>query len=899
MKIQKKFLTAFFICLNLYLFCEEMSLLVKDAELGFPLEGVSLELTGSSAENQSFITDAVGMANIQFEEQDLPLSINAKIPGYTSKHFSLTSGDYETELLKQGMIREEKQLVLYMELAALIEGEEIVVEAKREVKEEQQSGVSIVRTSEEMKTIAQTGIIEDVMSAVSLLPGVGFKLGMNYEPTIRGGYPKEMCVTLDGIYTLHPFYWGGLASLLSPYMIDSVKLSTGIFSSRFGQGVSGMLETKTVEVSDERKLTVNISTISADVSAELPLNDHNDLFLYGHLTDLTAVKWSLLGLLSVMGGGTKEEKADNIKTTASWVKRMPHIYTAYGKWTYSPFPQLIVHTKGLAAYDGTEIDVRGESGINEFKPDLVEEISAYPPYSSIANVKYSSLQGFGGLDVSWLITEKLQLNGKASYTGYMEKNDMHLYSVNISYFAEYDESGKLIGVGEVYPSGGEDIFETQHDASHQVQGKLETTVQLNSIHALIFGADEVFQTSSLESSRTHQTIVYVPRESEEFPGIILTNSELGPVIKTAQTSPGNTILTSAAYALWNFGNDKSLISGEAGVRGEHYYLWNKAAGFEMNNYPSADPRAYVSITPLRNKGIIEELQFSLGSGLYSALSPAVKNIRKEHALLNPAIKPDTAWLSVAGTSIDFGGVKLSLEGYYKHYLSRIYTYEDRRDPLNIVYYSAGDGKGYTCGGDLMIEKKKEGFVDGYISYSFLYARFFNPAVPLYDTQSTDSGDPLGIWYYPSFHRFHTANYAVNFRFENDITFTIAGSVATGAPLKVKIDKSSSYRDEGYWDPSMDENLNIQIYSDTYRSIVKWPIDMRFSKAGTFKKNPDQTWEVYVALKNVMALMELNRQMNNLGIDNAEPTSGWVIGESPYKIDMGIVPIPSFGFKMNF
>jgi hypothetical protein len=233
-----------------------------------------------------------------------------------------------------------------MGLDTVLQGEELVVEGARQGKSGEKPGVAIVRTSEEMETTSQIGLIADVMNSVVTLPGVGFKLGTNNEPSIRGGYPKEMGVTFDGIYLLEPFYWDGTASVLSPYMVDTVKLSTGIFSARFGQGTSGLLDTSSKKV-DERKITFNISTISADAAFELPLGEKNKLFLYAHATDLSTVKFFVKEIVPLII--TDHNITDGIVPVADIIKRMPYIYSVYGKWEFSPVPDFSLALQALFA----------------------------------------------------------------------------------------------------------------------------------------------------------------------------------------------------------------------------------------------------------------------------------------------------------------------------------------------------------------------------------------------------------------------------------------------------------------------------------------------------------------------------------------------------------------------
>jgi hypothetical protein len=899
MSLNKALICCLFCC-TVCLYALEIPLLLKDGDLDIPLEGVTVSV--QNIPQTDSITDADGRALLSVpEDASFPLPIICVTPGYADTEIIIkNSSDTYTQ---------EKPLVIIMGLDTILEGEELVVQASRKGKTDEKSGVSIVRTSEEMKTTAQIGVVEDIMSSVSLLPGVGFKMGMNMEPSIRGGYPAEMGVTFDGVYLLEPFYWDGMVSILSPYMVDSVKLSTGIFSSRYGQGTSGLLDTTSVKIGDAKKLTFNISTISADIVSEIPLGDKNDVFLYAHVTDLTTVKWAMTGIISIYDiFDNKEPKADffhDIKTAVlPAIQYMPHIYSVYGKWDFNPVPEFSLTANILCAYDGASIRFTDESvNFQLDDPNNPVYFSRYPPFTSIDQWKYDDFQGMAGISCNWLLSNTMLLHGQLSYTAHsvvQHDHAFYLSQIYNGYIPVYDENGN-----SVYDDEGnaltefsvtyvnEDSVTKKTSFKQQMQGKIFSEIQIADSSIISIGIEEVFKTRKIETDIYKQTAYSQVIDDTNIP-------IQGPEIKDFTSVPGNNILNSCAFALWNFGTDTSVLQGEAGIRGEHYYLWNKEAGFNINNYPVVNPRATVIYTPFRNTGVFDAVSFSAGSGLYSALSREASEIQKSAVTDTFKLTPDTAWTSVIGTAADFqNGIRITFEGYYKHYLSRTYVYADERDGQNIIYYTENNGKGFAAGADIMIEKSLNGWLDGYISYSFLHARFYNPAVSQYDSQRTTTGDPLGRWYYPEYHRFHTVNTVLNFRLPKDSTFTIAGSCAAGNPRKQYIDKSEEYLAGTYYDPGLNEYLFLALYSDTERNLPDWTVDIRFSKKGTFK-NPKHTWEWYIGIENLLGLpYALYKVENFKKVDGFFESTGWTIGEGRYTIDMGLIPIPSFGVKIMF
>lgn len=463
------------------------------------------------------------------------------------------------------------------------------------------------------------------------------------------------------------------------------------------------------------------------------------------------------------------------------------------------------------------------------------------------------------------------------------------------YTFEYLTSYDVNNFGNIIVDYAQDdeIFK-ENPFIHQMQGKVDLEIQMNQNNFLIFGFEEIYKASIKNVYDYHKELQH---DLNEYGTAIPIQ---GPIVITETSIAGNNVLDTSAFALWNYGTATSLIQGEVGLRGEHFYLWNTEADLELNNCPIANPRANIIYTPIRNSGVFDSLSFSVGSGLYSALSDAAWEIEKEAVSDTFTLKPDTAWLSVLGSALAFdNGISLSVEGYYKYYLSRTYVYTDERDSQNVIYHAGTDGQGFAAGADFMIEKSINSLVDGYISYSFLYARFYNPVDFQYDSQTTTTGDPLEIWYYPSYHRFHTINSVLNFRLPKDCTMTISASIAAGTPAKQYIDKSEEYLAGTYNDPSIDEKLQVVLYSDTNRNYCDWPIDIRFSKEGEFN-NKKGTWEWYIGIENFLSIPAALIKMNRAKEEGVRyNTTGWTIGEGNLTIDMGFFPIPSFGVKMTF
>jgi hypothetical protein len=104
-------------------------------------------------------------------------------------------------------------------------------------------------TRDQIRRTAATA--DDAFRVVQTLPGVA---GSDYAASflVRGGESDETLVRFDGFDLLEPYhipYWGGAISVVSPDVVQSMRLSRGGLPARFGRSLSGALE---VESSRDR-----------------------------------------------------------------------------------------------------------------------------------------------------------------------------------------------------------------------------------------------------------------------------------------------------------------------------------------------------------------------------------------------------------------------------------------------------------------------------------------------------------------------------------------------------------------------------------------------------------------------------------------------------------------------
>ena len=698
----------------------------------------------------------------------------------------------------------------------IMEGEGLTLESKSDPAKEAVSGVSVVMTKEEMQTTSQIGLVEDVMSSVSTMPGVSYSGGWESEPSIRGGYPREMTTVLDGVYLLFPWHWGCAYSIFNPHMVDTVKMSNGVFSSRYGRALSGLMEVTTVQPEPgEFHIDLNITTIATDMFAQIPLGKKAGLFVGGKCTYME-------GYIGAFRALTTSDATDMIK-------KVPYIRDFFAKAYFNPTDELSFTLSGFFGSDGISLSTdETDDGFRE-----------------TSDFDYDIYQGFTSLNMKWLVTDDVQIHALASYNFLVEDLKMETSAegeqkYNDDFIAQYghllDENSRA---AKKYYLQKQTDYMSEKITDHMFQGKLESDIQIPGGSTIAFGAEEVMSRSDVDDKMD----MWIEQNISGNPYPDFRRTEAGI------SSRGTNCLNSAGFLLWNFGGSTSVLSGEIGARVDHLYIWNSDDWFDLNTKPVFNPRASIQFTPWRNKGIFEKATFSAGSGIFSSVPLEMMMVEKKMNVDEDDVAPNRAVFAVLGTEVQLdGGWNCKLEGYYKHYLTRLYIVTDDRNPVDVKYIAKSDGEGYAYGFDFMLEKKAGGFADGYISYSFVNARYKNPFAPLYDGQTSTYDDPLDEWYYPSFHRFNTLNIVANLHPTSHWTFTIKGTLATGTPKK----------DEGdiYCYPvKLDDGTVIQrytrssFYSDTLRTQISCPVDIRIGYKNKLGKTRG-TWEWYVGAEDI-------------------------------------------------
>lgn len=823
-------------------FGAELTITVTDRDLEFPLEGALLSLSSLQGFSAEAETDAEGIAVITLPPQFARGTLVIQYPGYAP--------------VKQGITAEMREVSVGMTITGIIEGKELVVERTVPGVTDEKSGVSVVMDKREMESTANMGIVEDVMSSIKTLPGVGFSGGWNAQPSIRGGYPDEMGTVMDGVYLLMPWHWGGAYSIFNPNMVESAKMSHGVFSTRYGRALSGLLEVNTVNPDSPRpRFDAGISTTALDLFAQFPVTNAGGVFLGGKVTWMDTLKVLNDDILDL-----EPKLRDNIPV-------MPFIRDFYAKGFWKPTSQLSVTANAFFGSDGVGVETNTEDG----------------GIASDVKFNWLYLQGFGAAHVKWMPSEFTVINFTGAYNNMTSDLDFNMSrsggrKYSTEFVSVYDT---LPGVdtGASYSVDGLDLKGFSQQVVHQAQGKFEADIQVAPGHIVSFGTDEVFQYFTSKSEFSGWQIIPMPYPLPSIYQNVVFENNLS----------GNRILSSAAFVLWSFGGEQSTFSGELGLRGEHFYLWNN--NFTLNTYPVANPRLNLTWKPIKNGNLVDTLTLTAGSGLFSFFPTDSIAADKKYGLESFKITPNRTIFQVIGADAGFrDGWSFRLETYYKHYLSRLFLAAGVVND-EVEYYARTNGQGYAAGFDLMLRKKDGRYFDGYLTYSFVYSRYNNPLTLSNPEATSINGEPLDSWFYPSFHRFHSLNLILNIKPVQGITFTVKSSVASGKPRERP--GEITMQAVQYGSQYIEQYLRDSTYDDTLRTDLSCPVDVRLSWSNYYRESKIR-WEYYVGAEDIF--VNLYKPKSNTGFD--EYTGKEIPDSGSADFNIGI-PVFSVGYKVSY
>ena len=818
---------------------------VMDKELNQPLEGVRIF---DPAEGKVYVTDQDGKVLLS----SLPRLLVVSLPGYEEKRVRF---------------REEKepaQLRIDLQIAGVLEAEELVVEAPAIGRTDAQVGVSVVVDRDTVKHTAMIGIVEDVMNTVKLLPGVNYVGRFNPNLSIRGGEPGGLTHVLDGFLIKYPYHWGGIVSIFNPRLVESVKLSAGIFPVRYGQATSGLLEIHSVTPDDGLKWEVgtSISTLEGYIQAPLASDDSSGLLAGSRITNYD--------LVFALTGNFLEDQGVTFS-------RVPYIYDFYLKWFTKPAKNLTWQLNGFAGQDGI--------GIKALDP----EVDPSKEILNTFNFVWTNRDIFLSSGVDWLVGDRLSLRILGGYENWVAEIDGSFLEQGTRPYSKdfVDTFGSLLGVsyGDSFTVDAKSSF-LSRTILHHFQLRLDSDYLLTPSLTLNGGAGAYLSRYRYDTGGNLWGITYLSNGTPVYRSTVFSSN-----------AKDNDFLISFAYLGLHREWIPELLRMEAGLRIDHGYFWGEGT-YTLNTAPVLGPRILRRYTPYG--GVPAPLTFTVGTGIFSKVPFETLNITKDMGLSDYDIKVPKSFTSVLGAETYFGdGFRFKVETYYKYLYDRFYfnlvpsPASGSSQTLSIRPHN--DGVGHAGGFDILLDRRTSRTLDGMLSYSFIVARYRNPQTD--GIQEENADEPRGRWYYPSFHRFHSVNLLVNYKPTTWFTFTTRLSFATGTPLPRFGDKEmffAQFENQGGSQTIAEMYTRRSYYDDLNREAWVLPLDIKLS-FHFYGKGSKVYQELYLGAEDILSPL-----YTSLRNSRGRVTTDRYTGEDTDSPEAAFsFPVISIGFRASY
>jgi hypothetical protein len=450
------------------------------------------------------------------------------------------------------------------------------------------------------------------------------------------------------------------------------------------------------------------------------------------------------------------------------------------------------------------------------------------------------------------------------------------------------------------------------------QGRFDTDIELGKGFITAFGVQELYSMWKLREDINLDFLeIRVSRLTPEGIEIISNASpHVAPYLPLLQTIPNLAIIipqsfnsnvknqgfTTSAYGLIEYTSPNQRFGTELGLRVDHLYF--KGNDFDFQTMPALNPRFNVDLGVLKNRGIIDSLTVTAGTGLFSSINsllcffdPNQFGIGDTLNVDDVEVKFNRSWTSVIGTKIDFDQkYSINIEGYYKHIFDRGYITADTSTGTITPSFNF-DGVGEVWGFDIQLQKMESRYLDGWISYTYTWAKYCDPKGGG-DGISNGSTDSVGdFWYYPSFHRFHNFNLVLNIKPLNWLNIAMRFGFASGQPRRKEDDKIYPYpvlivNEEGQ-PVILQKYRRNSWYDENERTPWSFPLDIKFSFFPV-NKNGRASMEIYAAAENLMSLFYTPPGRTTFNSYTGKEDQGSDSGS----FDLPI-PMVSFGIKWRY
>ncbi len=172
---------------------------------------------------------------------------------------------------------------------------EVIVSASEKSREDnivQSSRMGVNKiSSDQLKSIPSLGGEQDVLKALTLLPGIKQGSEGSAGFYVRGGSQDQNLILLDGVPMYNPYHLFGFLSTFNPDAINNIEVTKGAFPARYGGRLSSVLDITTKEGNNQEwKKQISVGLLSARASISGPLvKDKSSIFFSARRTLLDLI----------------------------------------------------------------------------------------------------------------------------------------------------------------------------------------------------------------------------------------------------------------------------------------------------------------------------------------------------------------------------------------------------------------------------------------------------------------------------------------------------------------------------------------------------------------------------------------------------------------------------------
>jgi hypothetical protein len=177
---------------------------------------------------------------------------------------------YETSEQPVHLITGDTARVNFVLRETLVNLQDIVVTASAFATGDEGKGVTLRR----LEVVTTPGAAADIFLAIKTFPGVAM-VDEGSGLFVRGGDVSETVTLLDQATVVHPYKYetptGGVFGTINPFLVSGTFFSSGGFSARYGNALSGVLAMDSQNLPEGSAYTLNVGLAAASLGVQMPL----------------------------------------------------------------------------------------------------------------------------------------------------------------------------------------------------------------------------------------------------------------------------------------------------------------------------------------------------------------------------------------------------------------------------------------------------------------------------------------------------------------------------------------------------------------------------------------------------------------------------------------------------